>query len=282
MDKQSPQEAESNRGHTFGAIVQRRRIVGWLGMIAVVLILGALFVEVVDAQRRRRRRRRRPRPQPTTQVVDAGVLPQSLDAGVDTTGSSEGESLGPEGVPSGEGSAFNASDMEAPASSRESTTDLTEVRAEYDQVMDDLVRARSRIAVVGNQLFRTKVRVLVHNRASGEQNLHRLKFELDRAPIFQARTPGGLSDKRRVFEGFAAPGPHTLTVDFEQHARSNDNYRYSQQDTYRFRVMKGKLTEVTVVIDDDSDIAEDFDDDGEGEYDVRTRVRVATRELGAR
>ena len=43
--------------------------------------------------------------------------------------------------------------------------------------------------------------------------------------------------------------------------------------------MQGKVTEITLVLDDDSDIAEDFEDDGEGEYDVSTRVRVATRDL---
>ncbi len=85
--------------------------------------------------------------------------------------------------------------------------------------------------------------------------------------------------QREVFEGFAAPGPHDLTVELEQRARANESYRYTQTDRYRFLVTESKLTEITLVLDDDSDIAEDFEDDGEGEYDVRTRLRIATREL---
>ena len=43
-----------------------------------------------------------------------------------------------------------------------------------------------------------------------------------------------------------------------------------------------RITEITLVVDDDSEIAEDFADDESGEYDVRTRVRVDTFELGGR
>jgi hypothetical protein len=36
---------------------------------------------------------------------------------------------------------------------------------------------------------------------------------------------------------------------------------------------------VTIVLEDDSDIARSFGSGGEGRYEVRTRVRVATRAL---
>ncbi|MCA9582369.1 MAG: hypothetical protein KC416_11285, partial [Myxococcales bacterium] len=65
----------------------------------------------------------------------------------------------------------------------------------------------------------------------------------------------------------------------EQHARDNRDYRYVLRDTFRFEVRKGKITVVTLILDDDSDIAEDFPEDGEGQYDVRTRFRVTTHEF---
>lgn len=159
--------------------------------------------------------------------------------------------------------------------------DLSPLQQAYTALMDDLVQARSRVAVLGQQLFETKVRVRVHDRTGGDVNLTSFAVRLDGAPVFRADSGGVGADARRVFEGFAAPGPHVLIVEAEQRARADDGYRYTLSDSYRFEVVRGQLTVVTIVLDDDSDIAEDFEDDGEGEYEVRTRVRVATRELGA-
>ncbi len=143
--------------------------------------------------------------------------------------------------------------------------------------MDELVQTRSRIAVLGEHLFQTKVSIRVVNRA-GDQVLSNFALRLDGAPVFQA--DGDVSEEgRQAFEGFAAPGPHELTIEAEQRARADDEYRYVQRDRYRFQVLQGKLTEIVITLDDESDVAEDFADDGEGEYDVRTRVRIATREL---
>jgi hypothetical protein len=161
--------------------------------------------------------------------------------------------------------------------------DLSPLRAEFTTLMDELVQMRSKIAVLGRQLFRTKVRVGIENLASDDATLARLVLTLDGAPIFRgdaSRLSG--EAERRAFEGFAAPGPHVLGVEAEQRSREDEDYRYTLRDEYRFVVVRGRLTEVTVTLDDDSDIAEDFADDGEGEYDVRVRIRVATRDLEAR
>ncbi|MCS6799577.1 MAG: hypothetical protein NZ898_13825 [Myxococcota bacterium] len=157
--------------------------------------------------------------------------------------------------------------------------DLGPLRAEQQAIVDELVQLRTRVALLGEQLFSSRVRIIVQDRG-GEQRLERLVVTLDGAPVFRAS--GGeiaAADGRRVFEGFAAPGPHVLGIELERRARANDVYRYSQRDSWRFEVLRGRLTEVTVLLEDDSGIAEDFPDDEEGEYDVRVRLRVATREL---
>lgn len=159
--------------------------------------------------------------------------------------------------------------------------DLTPLRDELTTIMDDLVQTRSRMAVLGRQLFKTRIRVSVQNRAKKRQALAHLTVELDGAPVYQTDQALG-DDAQQVFEGFAAPGPHLITVVAQQRARANDDYRYDLRDTYRFEVVRGKLTELLVILDDDSGIAKDFPDDQEGQYDVRTRLRVATRELDAK
>jgi len=145
------------------------------------------------------------------------------------------------------------------------------------------VQTRARIATLGRSLFRTKIRIDVQDRSGDDQSLARIAVMLDGAPVFRAQgAEFNGEDGKRVFEGFAAPGPHTVTVEVEMRARDGDTYRYTLRDAYRFEVIRDKMTEVVVVLDGESEIAEDFADDGEGEYDVRTRFRVATRDLEAR
>ena len=156
--------------------------------------------------------------------------------------------------------------------------DFGPIRAELAKVMDELVQARSRIAVVGRELFRTKVEVRINDRTGGSQSLTNLALRLDGAPVFRKRD-GKIAEDKKVFTGFATPGPHSITLDVTLRARDDGDYQQTRRETFRFKATKEKLTEITITLDDDSDIAEDFADDGEGEYDIRTRLRVATRNI---
>jgi hypothetical protein len=146
--------------------------------------------------------------------------------------------------------------------------------------MDDMVSARELVATLGEDLFHTRVAITVQDRAGDDQSLANFALELDGAPVFHAEgeIEGG-GDGRQVYEGALAPGPHVLTVAMEQRASEDAEYRYVQRDTYRFVVVRDRRTEITIVLEDDSDIAHNFPHDGEGRYDVHTRVRVATRAL---
>ena len=246
-----------------------------LALTLGALLLVLLFAEAADAQRRRRRR---PRPQPTEEPAEQ-TPPSEGEGEATEEAPAEGEDT-PAAAPEETAEEAPAAEAPPPEPMADPTADLPDLgplRADFATLMDELVQARSRIAVLGNQLFRTKVRVLVENRAD-DAVLASFALRLDGAPIFRADGPIG-EEGRQVFEGFAAPGPHELTIEAEQRARENDTYRYLQRGRYRFEVVQGKVTEITLVLDDDSDIAEDFEDDGEGEYDVSTRVRVATRDL---
>lgn len=160
--------------------------------------------------------------------------------------------------------------------------DVGPVRAEVASVMDAMVQLRQRIALVARELFRTRIRIAVQDRAGDDQSLARFVVELDGAPVF--RTDGEIEggDRGRVVhEGALAPGPHVLTIETEQRAREDAEVRYSQRETFRIQVHRDRLTDVEIVLDDDSSMVEAFRRGGEGRYDIRTRVRVATRELPA-
>jgi len=239
--------------------------------ITLAALLVALLVSDADAQRRRRRRRPPPPPEEQTEpeTPPAEEAPPAEADQAPEEPPPEIEEAPPEPEPTEEPPPAEEPLAELP--------DLSPLRTDFEALMDELVQARSRIAVLGNQLFQTKVRIRIENRA-GDQVLSELAIRLDGAPVFRADGDVG-DDARQVFEGFAAPGPHDVTLELEQRARADDAYRYVQRDTFRFQVVQGKLTELIIRLDDDSDIAEDFEDDGEGEYDVQVRVRVATRDL---
>jgi hypothetical protein len=158
--------------------------------------------------------------------------------------------------------------------------DLAPIRQEYVAIMDEMVQARSRVAVLGQELFQTRMTITVQDRTGDEATLSRFVLELDGTPVH--RTDGeieGGDAGRQVFEGALAPGPHVLTVDLEQRARDDPEYRVTQRESFRFIVVRERLTEVVLILEDDSDIARSFRSGGEGHYEIRTRLRVATREL---
>ncbi len=240
--------------------------------LSLAVAAGLLTPPAADAQRRRRRTP----PAPT----EATAEDESPDA---APGEPE-----PEEAPPGDSAREDAeaepaaeAPTEAPAvdESLAFGPDLGALRGDFTTIMDELVQLRSRTAVLGRQLFNTRFRIRVENRAADDNNLERIVLTLDGAPVFQGGAGDVSEDAQQVFDGFAAPGPHVLGVEVEQRQRADAEFRYTLRDTYRFPIERDQATEVTIILEDDSDMGEDFEDDGEGEFDVRTRLRVATREV---
>jgi hypothetical protein len=146
-------------------------------------------------------------------------------------------------------------------------------------VMDELVQLRARTRVLGKALFKTKMQVRVENEAAPDQIAARLQLWLDGAPIWSGDGSGLRDPERVLFEGLAAPGPHVLTYEVEQRARDDEKYRYSQRASLRFVALRDRRMELVLVLEDDSDMAEDFDEDEEGEYDVRVQMQVSAHRL---
>jgi len=160
---------------------------------------------------------------------------------------------------------------------------LAALRADVSTLTDDLVEARSRAAMLGKTLFKTQVRIRLQNLAAPDPVLVKVVLKLDGAPIY--RTDGAAltgDEARQVFQGFIAPGAHVLSAEVEQRSRDDAAYGYVLHDTYRFQALREKRSELTLILDDDSDLASEFPDDSEGEYDVRVKLRVKTQDLNER
>ena len=156
----------------------------------------------------------------------------------------------------------------------DSGPNVSDLRAALDALMDDMVSARGRIASLGKALFRTQLSLWVDNRAD-DQKLTALKLLVDGAPVYDG---DGKELRRgesvRLFDGHAAPGKHEVRVEFTQRSVENPDFTYSVSQQFVIEVREDTRTEVTLRLDDDSDIAEELPNGDEGEYDVRTRLRV--------
>lgn len=276
-------------------------------LLGGLLLLVLLSSGTAEAQRRRTRTRRTPRTTTTApadapapppdpfadEPADASATPSttttasSTSSTSTTTATATSSTTPPPPAAAVPAPSTTAAAPPPPAASSADLADvgptppdLSPLRAEYSSLMDDMVAARELVATLGEDLFQTRVAITVQDRAGDDQSLASFALELDGTPVFhtEGEIEGG-GDGRQVYEGALAPGPHVLTVAMEQRASQDSEYRYVQRDTYRFIVVRDRRTEIEIVLEDDSDIAQHFAHDGEGRYDVHTRVRVATRAL---
>lgn len=158
---------------------------------------------------------------------------------------------------------------------------LAALRADTSQLIDEMSQARAKAALLGKTLFKTQLRLKLQNLAAPDPRLIKVVLKLDGSPVFtgDGATLSG-DDARQVFEGFIAPGRHVLTAELEQQSREDATFGYDLHDTYNFKAQRDKLSELTLIVDDDSDMASDYPDDGDGEYDVRLKLRVRTKNIG--
>jgi hypothetical protein len=169
----------------------------------------------------------------------------------------------------------------APARAQLSAEQLQSLRAETSQLIDEMAQARAKAALLGKTLFKTQLRLRFQNLAAPDPRLLKVVLKLDGAPVFvgDAAALSG-DDARQVFEGFIAPGRHVLTAELKQQSQQDATFGYSLHDSYHFKAQRDKLSELTLIVDDDSDMASEYPDDGDGEYDVRLKLRVRTKNIG--
>jgi hypothetical protein len=166
-----------------------------------------------------------------------------------------------------------------PASAAESVdaraAELSAVERELALVMDELVQARARAAVIARGLFQTELSVELVRRADA-QRLSHLSLALDGVPVHDSDGSALLSsDRAALFRGYVAPGMHELTVELAETAKESARYGYTRTERYRIDVKKDKRTRVELVLRDDSDMAEQAAEGDEGAYQLASTVRVS-------
>jgi len=92
--------------------------------------------------------------------------------------------------------------------------------------------------------------------------------------VFSAPERFSAEDERTVYEHSVAPGHHVLGVDIERFDTHNKEYRNWQSSRFSVVIPESKLVDAHLIIEDSSDMGQDFPADQDGEYDLRVRLRA--------
>ncbi|HKO50153.1 MAG TPA: hypothetical protein VJV79_20625 [Polyangiaceae bacterium] len=145
--------------------------------------------------------------------------------------------------------------------------------AEYDKLLGDIATLRSRVSALTTTLFASKVRVVVETRGS-EARVASFTITLDDGVVFSAPERFSAEDERIVYEHSVAPGHHVVGVDIERFDTRNKEYRTWQSSRFSVVIPESKLVDAHLIIQDSSDMGQEFPDDQDGEYDLRVRLRA--------
>jgi len=144
---------------------------------------------------------------------------------------------------------------------------------EYDKLLGDIAALRSRVSALTTTLFASKLRVVVETKGD-DARLASFNITLDDGVVFAAPDRFSAEDERIVYEHAVAPGHHVVGVEIERYDARNKEYRSWQSSRFSVVIPESKLVDTHLTIVDNSDMADDFPHDQDGEYDLRVKLRA--------
>lgn len=145
--------------------------------------------------------------------------------------------------------------------------------AEYDRLLGDIAALRSRVSALTTTLFKSKLRVVVQTDGD-DARITKLVVTLDDGVVYAAPARFSAEDGKVVYEHAVAPGHHVVGVEVERYDARGREYTTWQASKMAIVVPENKLLQADLYVEDDSDMAEDFPDDQDGEYELNVRLRA--------
>jgi len=149
--------------------------------------------------------------------------------------------------------------------------------AEYDLLLSDIAALRSRVAALTTTLFKSKLRIIVETEGD-DARITSFVVTLDEGVVFSVPERFVADDEKVVYEHAVAPGHHVIGVEIEREDARGQQYKTWQTSRFSVLVPDSQLLETHMVVADDSDMAEDFPEDEDGEYDLGVHLRARVTE----
>lgn len=147
----------------------------------------------------------------------------------------------------------------------------------YDKLLAQIAALRSRVAALTTTLYKSKLKVAVATEGDDAQ-IAGLVVTLDDGVVYTAPDRFSPEEFQTVYAHAVAPGHHVIGVEVERYDARNREYRTYQTSKFTVIVPESRTLSATVVLEDDSDMAEDFPDDQDGEYELGVKLRAQVEE----
>jgi hypothetical protein len=155
--------------------------------------------------------------------------------------------------------------------------DLDALNNEYNQLRDDLFRSRAKARLIGDALFKTKINASFQYKAQRAWPLKKVSLKIDDQPVFTADSPS-TNDPLKLYDGFAAPGRHTLALKVDCAGAGEDRVAYGAEGVFIIDVAENKETKIAFVVDESGDGPNKIAKKREGAFDVRVKAEIETVE----
>lgn len=149
--------------------------------------------------------------------------------------------------------------------------------AEYDRLLGDIAALRARVASLTTTMFKSKLRVLLESEGD-DARIVKLAVTLDDGVVFVAPARFAADDEKTVYEHAVSPGHHVLGVEIERVDARGREYKTWQSTKMSLVVPESKTLEALISLEDDSDMAVDFPEDEDGEYELNVKLRARVTE----
>jgi hypothetical protein len=158
---------------------------------------------------------------------------------------------------------------------------LDELRKEYETLREKLFTARARAAAVGSAVYTAKLSVKLRWASPRLQAVTHAAILLDGARVFDD-TSGKIAAEPNDavrFEGFVAPGKHTVTIRVAVQGKDDATFTSTQESTFTIDVPEKKLIVLDARAEDAGDMAWAWKKSGRGGYRLRLDADVQQRDL---
>lgn len=142
-----------------------------------------------------------------------------------------------------------------------------------DALLSRVAALRSRIAALTTALFSSKLRVELRS-AGDDVRLKSLSVSLDGGVVYTAPAQAFFERPEIVYEHAVAPGPHVIGIEVERHDATRPEFSTWQASRFVVVVPEKRILFTRLELEDESSMAEDFDEDEAGEYDLRIRLQA--------
>lgn len=152
---------------------------------------------------------------------------------------------------------------------------VSALQQEARALRDELFKARGRVSLVAAKLFTTRISLQLRSNLERFYTVSNLTLRIDGAPVY-VQEQGMPSTDENLFEVFAAPGSHELSVSVDLVARRDATYKIRLDHSISIAVASNERVSTRLLLRETGNMWR-FAERKRGRSDLRTRLRAQAK-----